>query len=117
MDNQTLRNIGIGVGATLGIVALPFTIFALGLTAVGPIAGGAFAACQAGGLVAAGGALATAQSIAMGGSIVTATVITATTTVAGAATGAAIGNALGGLQRPDQTMPKGLDCHGEQGHN
>ena len=45
MDNQTLRNIGIGVGATLGIVALPFTIFALGLTAVGPIAGGAFAAC------------------------------------------------------------------------
>lgn len=67
--------------------------------------------------MAAGGALATAQSIAMGGSVVTATVITATTTVAGAATGAAIGNALGGLQRPDQVAPKGLDCHSEQGNN
>ena len=40
--------------------------------------------------MAAGGALATLQSIAMGGSVATAVSITTTTTVAGAGIGAAI---------------------------
>ncbi len=43
----------------------------------------------------AGGALATVQSIAMGGSVATAVGITATTTVTGAGIGAAISKALG----------------------
>jgi hypothetical protein len=44
MSDQTLRNIFIGVGATIGIVALPVTLVVLGLTPIGPIAGGVFAA-------------------------------------------------------------------------
>ncbi len=102
MDDRIKKCLTIGayttVCATLGYFALPATLTYFGLTSIGPVAGGAFAAFQAGGLVTAGGVLATAQSIAMGGSVVTATVITATTTAAGAATGAAIGNALGGEQ-------------------
>ena len=93
IDNQ--RNTNILIGATVGAVVLPATILILGLTPIGPVAGGIFAGFQAGGLVTAGGALATVQSIAMGGSVATAVGITATTTVTGAGIGAAISKALG----------------------
>ena len=65
----------IAVGATVGVISAYATtaaLFALigllGLTPAGPVAGGAFAAAQAAGLVGAGGIFATLQSIAMGGS-------------------------------------------------
>ncbi len=48
----------------------------IGLSASGPVAGALFAKLQALGMVKAGSALATAQSIAMGGSIATATALT-----------------------------------------
>ena len=83
--------IGTSIGVTVGFVALPLALSGIGLAAVGPVAGGAFAGAQAAGWVTAGGAFATAQSIAMGGSVVTAAIITGSA----AAVIGALGSVLG----------------------
>ena len=41
----------IAVGATIGAIALPFAGMAIGITAVGPVAGGAYAFLQSCGIV------------------------------------------------------------------
>merc|ERR1712167_290860 len=79
---------GAAVGAFVGgvaVVTAPAWIgTALGISAIGPVAGGTFAGVQAascGGAIAAGGAAASAQSVAMGG-------VTAAAAYKGAVTGA-----------------------------
>ena len=57
------------------------------MSTLGPVGGGIFAWFQSIGWVGAGGVLATAQSIAMGGSVATATTIKVATVVAGAVAG------------------------------
>ncbi|KAH8994542.1 hypothetical protein EDB92DRAFT_1849784 [Lactarius akahatsu] len=88
-------------GAVLGVVLTPIVapvfLGIVGFGAAGPIAGTAAAAIQAGiGNVAAGSLFATAQSVAMGGSIPT--VITAI----GAGVGAAIGAGAGDADDPPE---------------
>lgn len=74
------------VGAVVVLIALPVILLSIGLGPFGPLAGGAFAAWQAAhGAIAAGSIMALLQSMAMGGSVVAASII------------AAIGAALGGL--------------------
>ena len=86
--NSIAIGVGVAVGATLGFFALPMVLAGIGLTAVGPVAGGIFAGLQAGGSVTAGSVWALGQSIAMGGSALAAGGIT---------TGAVVGlGALGG---------------------
>ncbi len=67
----------------------------VGLTVIGPVAGGIFAGAQACGWVTAGSCWALLQSIAMGGSVAAATAITAGTTVVGAGVGAGVGAVVG----------------------
>ena len=50
-----------------GYTSVPATVWAVGLSPVGPVSGGVFAWAQASGLVTAGSWWATAQSVAMGG--------------------------------------------------
>lgn len=50
------------------IVSAPYLLGAVGLSAAGPVAGGLFASMQGAGIVS-GSIMATAQSVAMGGSI------------------------------------------------
>ena len=73
------KKIGVAVGITAGLVvgicALPALFTVVGLTAIGPIAGGLFAA-NSGAAIAAGSAMAVTQSMAMGGSVMTASAIT-----------------------------------------
>ena len=83
--------IGAAIGVSVGFVALPLALGAAGLAAAGPVAGSFFAGAQAAGWVTAGGALATAQSIAMGSSVVTAAIITGSATVVGGALGTLLG--------------------------
>ena len=78
--------IGLGVGAGVGAAALPITLVALGLSPIGPVAGGWFAANQ-GAALAAGGAMATMQSMAMFGSVVKSVMIGAGFTATGAGAG------------------------------
>ncbi len=73
---------------------LPAVLLGLGLSTLGPVGGGIFAWFQSIGWVGAGGVLATAQSIAMGGSVATAAVIAGTTTVVGTVAGAEIGRRI-----------------------
>ena len=65
----------------------------IGLSAIGPTKAGLFALLQKFGFVKAGGALATAQSIAMGGSVVTATAITGSSIILVGLLGAGIARA------------------------
>ena len=59
--------------------------FALvGLSPIGPVAGGIFAGAQAAGAVSAGGSWAVAQSLAMGGMPVVSTSVATVTGAAGA---------------------------------
>ena len=71
---------GTGVGVVTGLVAVPLVFLALGLTPIGPIAGGWFAANMGAG-VAAGSGMAALQSAAMTG--------------AGYGTAAAVGGTVG----------------------
>ncbi|KAH9046770.1 hypothetical protein EDB84DRAFT_1464251 [Lactarius hengduanensis] len=91
-------------GAVLGVVLTPIVTPALlgliGFSAAGPVVGTAAAAIQAGiGNVAAGSLFATAQSVAMGGSIPT--VITAIGAGVGAVIGAGAGDAEDPLDNED----------------
>ena len=57
------------VAVTAGfVVSAPYLLGAIGLSAAGPVAGGLFASMQGAGIVS-GSIMATAQSVAMGGSI------------------------------------------------
>jgi hypothetical protein len=80
--------IGLGVGAGVGAVTLPIILVALGLSPIGPIAGGWFAANQ-GAALAAGGAMATMQSMAMFGSLAKSIMIGVGFTATGAGAGLA----------------------------
>ncbi len=86
---------GVILGIVLGSVFLPLCIGAVGLSAIGPVAGGAFAGAQAAGLVTAGGLCATVQSIAMGGNIAIAALITSGAVVTGGASLGTLGALLG----------------------
>ena len=77
-DPKEGSNMGMWSGAGLCTLALPTTLFLVGLSPVGPVAGGMFAAAQAAGSVTAGSLWAVGQSIAMGGSVGTAAGVTAT---------------------------------------
>ena len=55
------------LGALAGAVILPVTLFGVGLSAIGPVAGGLFASWMGAG-VTSGSTMAVAQSLAMGGS-------------------------------------------------
>jgi hypothetical protein len=72
--------IGAGIGTGIGMVAAPLFFLAVGLSPVGPIAGGYFAANMGAGL-AAGSTMAGLQAAAM--------------TVAGVTTAAVVGGAAG----------------------
>ncbi len=68
VETTLLVKLGVvAVGGTVGFFALPLAGAALGVTAVGPVAGGTFAAAQAAGSVVAGGSWAILQSLVMGG--------------------------------------------------
>ena len=72
--------IGAGIGTGIGVVAVPLFFLAVGLSPIGPIAGGFFAANMGAGL-AAGSTMAGLQAAAMTG--------------AGVGTAAAVGGAAG----------------------
>jgi hypothetical protein len=72
--------IGTGIGTGIGVVAVPLFFLAIGLSPIGPIAGGFFAANMGAGL-AAGSTMAGLQAAAMTG--------------AGVGTAAAVGGAAG----------------------
>ena len=55
------------LGASAGALMLPLTLFGVGLSAIGPVAGGLFASWMGPG-VTSGSIMAVAQSLAMGGS-------------------------------------------------
>jgi len=56
-------------GAAVGPVIIAPLMTCLGLTSIGPAAGGIFAGCQALGVVTAGSVCACCQSAAMGGEV------------------------------------------------
>ena len=77
-------------GVVAGAAVLPVTLSAIGLGMAGPAAGSLFAYAQAAGWVGVGSVFATAQSIAMGGSVATATTIKVATIAVGTAAGSLI---------------------------
>ena len=89
------------VGGTIVVVAvagyyvLPGALATIGLTGIGPAAGGWFAATQ-GAAIAAGSSHAVLQSLAMGGSAVMYSNIAGTFTIFGAAAGAWTGTGIAG---------------------
>ena len=81
---------GIAVGAGVGVLTLPAFLTAIGLTPAGPVVGGWFAGNMGAG-VAAGGIMATLQSMAMLGSVWKAIAIGGAFTTTGAAAGLMVG--------------------------
>ena len=79
--------------AVAGYYVTPGALAAIGLTEIGPTAGGWFAATQ-GQAIAKGSSLAILQSLAMGGSAVLYSNITGTFTIFGAAAGSWTGSGI-----------------------
>jgi hypothetical protein len=100
VDIVGMGAIGSYGGAAVAVVALTF----IGLTPVGPVAGGFFAANMGAGLTS-GSAMAVLQSAAMTGTFVTGGVC------AGGATGAVVGKATGGNVTKTCTETAGRACN------